>query len=107
MREVEHEDGHPWARTSVVDEEAIDHEREFGAVPVTGDVVRIRVAQRKDFDLLADPIASRTSAVRITLGEMFEMTPAQSREIAQRLISAASFAEKVEGPARPRLVVDA
>jgi hypothetical protein len=104
MREIEHDIGHRWAKTSVVDEMAIDHERDFGAVLVTGDVVRIRVAQRVDFDLLAEPVAMEVSAVRIALGEMFEMTPSQTREVARRLMSAASFADEVHEPTRPRLV---
>jgi hypothetical protein len=61
MRELEHESGHCWFRTSVVDEEAIDHERQIAVVQATGELVRVRVAQRVDFDLLADPILARVS----------------------------------------------
>ncbi len=55
MREVQHDEMHLWEKTSVVDHEAIDHERQIGDVVLaSGDTVRVRVAQRIDFDLFAD-----------------------------------------------------
>ncbi|MCE0535854.1 hypothetical protein LWF15_10050 [Kineosporia rhizophila] len=105
MREKKYPAGHRWQRSSVVDEEAIDHERQIGQVIGVGnDVVRVRVAQREDFDLLADPVTRRVSDARITLGETFELTPAQARELAQVLIEAAQHAENAQVPWRPRLV---
>lgn len=106
MRERKHPAGHRWQRTSVVDEEAIDHERQVGIVKGVGnDVVRVRVAQREDFDLLADPVVRRVSAPRITLGETFELTPAQARELAGVLLEAVNHAEQTGTvPWKPRLV---
>ncbi|GLY15756.1 hypothetical protein Kisp01_27710 [Kineosporia sp. NBRC 101677] len=119
MREVQHEDGHLWQKSSVVDEEAVDHERQIALVEVTGEVVRVRVAQRVDFDLLADPITARVSPPRITVGGAFEMTGAAGAELGRQLLEAGRFAEEEVGqgevrsfqltvaPApRPRLVVD-
>ncbi|WP_460624441.1 hypothetical protein [Kineosporia babensis] len=65
-------------KTSVVDEEAIDHERIIGSVTVTGDVVNTRLAQRIDYDLLAEPVTVIPSPPRITLGDTFEMNAAQA-----------------------------
>jgi hypothetical protein len=118
MREVIHEEGHRWQRTSVVDEEAIDHEREIAVVEATGEVVRVRVAQRVDFDLLADPVTVQVSPPRITVGQSFEMTPAKSSELGEELINAGRFAQEQEHPhefriqvvstepSRPRLVAE-
>ncbi|MBT0772859.1 hypothetical protein KIH74_28210 [Kineosporia sp. J2-2] len=109
MREVEHGEGGRWFKTSVVDEEAIDHERMIGAVRVVGTVVRVRVAQRTDFDLLADPVVIRPSPPRITLGESFEMNAVQALELAEHLQTAARFAREAEEASRrrPRLVFEA
>ncbi|GAB3240871.1 hypothetical protein [Kineosporia babensis] len=106
MREKRHPAGHHWERTSIVDEEAIDHERQIGLVRGVGnDIVRVRVAQREDFDLLVEPVTRRASAPRITLGETFELTPAQARELAAVLVQAAQHAEDpTAAPWRPRLV---
>lgn len=112
---MQHPDGHPWVRTSVVDEEAIDHEREIGRVAVVGEVVNTRLAQRVDYDLLADPVTVRVSPPRITLGGMFEMNAAQALEISEHLREAAKRAEALVESAdhqlrrqfqRPRLVGD-
>jgi hypothetical protein len=108
MREVQHPDGHPWVTSSVVDEEAIDHERVIGSVAVTGEVVNVRVAQRVDFDLLADPVAVQPSPPRITVGGMFEMGAPQALELAEYLREAASRAEEMAGRTwRLRLFTDA
>ncbi|GAA3630009.1 hypothetical protein GCM10022223_54590 [Kineosporia mesophila] len=107
MRQIQHPQGHRWVTTSVVDEEAIDHERTIGVVAVTGDEVSVRVAQRIDFDLTAVPVSIRASAPRITLGALFEMTPHQTRELAHHLWKAASFAEETTGVLRPKLVIGA
>ncbi len=105
MREVQHPEDHPWVTTSVVDEEAIDHERIVGIVAVTGETVSVRIAQRVDFDLLTEPIGIRVSPPRITLGGTFEMTVAQAAEMAERLGEAVSRAERLPGTVqRPRLV---
>jgi hypothetical protein len=116
MREVTHEEGHRWQKTSVVDEEAIDHEREIAAVQATGEIVRVRVAQRVDFDLLADPITVRVSPPRITIGASFEMTSHKCIELGEEMANAGRFAEEGDqggheyslelnaaGPQRPRL----
>jgi hypothetical protein len=95
VREVRHGEGHRWVTSSVVDLEAIDHERVIGTVGVTGEDVMVRVAQRVDYDLLAEPISCRASALRITVGGMFEMTSGQARELAGFLMEAAEFAESV------------
>jgi hypothetical protein len=108
MRELEHESGHCWFRTSVVDEEAIDHERQIAVVQATGELVRVRVAQRIDFDLLADPIAVNASPPRVTVGETFEMTEQQADELGDAMHEAAAFIRRLNGqPQRPRLVADA
>ena len=106
MRERRYPADHRWQRTSVVDEEAIDHERQIGEVIGVGnDVVGVRVAQREDFDLLAEPVTRQVSDPRITLGETFELTPAQARELAQVLLEAVGHAENAHAvPWRPRLV---
>ncbi|MBT0769480.1 hypothetical protein KIH74_11150 [Kineosporia sp. J2-2] len=104
MREIEYPAGHRWHRTSLVDLEAVDHERVVGIVRVTGDVVRVRVAQRVDFDLLVDPVVVRASRPRITLGDTFELTAPQAREVARQLQEAAGIADHVSGRLRPRLV---
>ncbi|MBT0770281.1 hypothetical protein KIH74_15170 [Kineosporia sp. J2-2] len=101
MREIEHPEGGRWLRSSVVDDEAVDHERQIGAVVVTGDVVRVRVAQRVDFDLLASPVVTRPWPPRITVGEMFEMNAAQARELAEQLWDAAVVADEVDGRRPP------
>jgi hypothetical protein len=107
MRELEHDEGHFWFKTSVVDEEAIDHERQIGAVHATGEIVRVRVAQRIDFDLLADPIVVKASAPRVTVGETFEMTEQQADELGDSMHAAAAFIRRLNGqPQRPRLVAD-
>jgi len=107
MREIEHGQGHQWFKTSVVDEEAIDHEHQIAVVAATGEVVRVRVAQRIDFDLLADPIIVRPSDPRVTVGETFEMTEQQADELGDAMHAAAAFIRKVKAsPQRPRLVSD-
>ncbi|MBT0770000.1 hypothetical protein KIH74_13765 [Kineosporia sp. J2-2] len=105
MREVRHGEDHVWARSSVVEEEAVDHERVIGVVRVTGDEVVVRVAQRVDHDLLADPVVITMSRPRITVGETFETDAAQAREIAECLWRAADFMDALGSPERrPRLV---
>ncbi|GAA3635792.1 hypothetical protein GCM10022223_62790 [Kineosporia mesophila] len=107
MREIENGEESHWFKTSVVDAESIDHECQIGAVKVTGDIIRIRVAQRIDFDLLAEPVAIRPSLARINLGETFEMDASQAIEISDRLRDAASFAKHINGMAqRPRLIAE-
>ncbi|GAB3255122.1 hypothetical protein [Kineosporia babensis] len=107
MREVQHPEGHPWVKTSVVDEEAIDHERVVGMVAATGELISVRVAQRVDFDLLTDPVGVRTSPVRITVGGMFELSATQAAELAECLSEAVSRADALPGKdLRPKLVVE-
>jgi hypothetical protein len=104
MRELEHDTGHFWFKTSVVDEEAIDHERQIAVVQATGELVRVRVAQRIDFDLLADPIIVRASDPRVTVGETFEMTEQQADDLGDAMHAAAAFIRRVKGrPQRARL----
>lgn len=95
MREIRRGAEHLWATSSVVDLEAIDHERVIGRARATGEDVPVRVAQRVDYDLLAEPIDCRVSAPRITVGGTFEMTADQARVLARHLISAALFADSV------------
>jgi hypothetical protein len=97
MREVRHEEGHTWERTSVVDEEAIDHERIIAMVNATGETVQVRVAQRKDFDLLVDPVTVIVSPPRITVGAYIEMSGPQCTELGGELLAAGHFADKVAG----------
>lgn len=97
MRECDHPAGHRWSRTSVVDLEAVDHERQIGEVVGGGsDVVRVRVAQRVDFDLTAEPVARFSHPPRITLGETFELSAAQALCLSDHLRVAAAFARQVE-----------
>ena len=95
MREIQHPEGHPWVTTSMVDEGTIDHERVIGIVAVTGEFVSIRVAQRVDFDLLADPVTVRVWPPLITVGGMFEMDAAQGAEIIEHMHGAVAHAEKM------------
>jgi hypothetical protein len=105
MREIEHAKDHVWMRSSIAEEEAVDHERKIGTVPATNDEILVRVAQRVDYDLLAEPIGCRVSAPRITVGGMFEITAQQARDLAEYLIEAADFVETRAGSSeRPRLV---
>ncbi|GLY19559.1 hypothetical protein Kisp01_65730 [Kineosporia sp. NBRC 101677] len=106
MRERLHDSGHRWSRTSIVDEAAIDHERTIGTVPGAGnDLVRVRVAQRVDVNLLAEPITLHHSPVRVTVGEAFELNVAQTRDLGRLLLQAADFADQVaRATSRPRLV---
>jgi hypothetical protein len=108
MREIRHPEGHTWVRTSVVEDGAIDHERQIAEITGAGsDIVRVRVAQRVDFDLLADPITRQVHPVRITVAETFEMSPAQISELIELLSEALEFADRLErGPWYPRLVAD-
>lgn len=108
MQEIRHPEGHTWVRTSVVDEGAIDHERQIAEIAGAGsDVVRVRVAQRVDFDLLADPITRHVHPVRITVAETFEMSPAQISELIESLSESLEFASRLEGSTwLPRLVAD-
>jgi hypothetical protein len=96
MREVRHDEGHTWQRTSVVDEEAIDHERIIAEVQATGEIVRVRVAQRKDFDLLADPVTVVVSPPRITVGLCIEITGPKALELGDGLHEAGRFAAEVD-----------
>jgi hypothetical protein len=107
MRERQHAKGHLWVTSSVVDEAAIDHERVIGLIAGVGnDLIRVRVAQRIDFDLLADPITTQVSNPRITVGDTFELTPPQTIRLSDCLREAATFAGRVSGqPWLPRLVV--
>jgi hypothetical protein len=104
MREARHGGGHLWTTTSVVDAEAIDHERLFGDVQAVGELIRIRVAQRVDFDLLAEPVTLLRHPARITLGHAFELVPGQAHEVSRRLGQAASFADEINGRGRPQLL---
>jgi hypothetical protein len=108
MREIRHPEGHTWVRTSVVEDGAIDHERQIAEIAGAGnDVVRVRVAQRVDFDLLADPITRHVHPVRITVAETFEMSPAQISELMGSLSEALEFAARLEGrPWLPQLVAE-
>jgi len=102
MDEVEHPAGHPWARTSVVDVAAVDHERIVGEVSGSGlDVVRVRLAQRVDFDLIAEPVRRITHPPRITLGETFELTAQQALLLARHLREAADLAARIDDRPRP------
>lgn len=85
MRERQHPEEHPWVTSSIMGLEAIDHERVIGRVAVTGEVVSIRLAQRVDYDLLADPVLVKPSPPRITLGGVFEMNASQALAIAEQL----------------------
>ncbi len=96
MREVNHEPDDLWATTSIVDTEAIDHERIIAVIPVVNDRVTVRIAQRVDFDLLADPITVKVSPPRATLGEMYEMNSIQARAIGEAMLQAASRLERIE-----------
>jgi hypothetical protein len=95
MRHIDHGAGALWEKTTVVDEEAVDHERFFGVVLLENEEVLVRVAQRVDFDLLATPMTAQLHRPRITLGGAFELTPPQARETAGRLTLAADFADTV------------
>ena len=108
MREIRHPEGHLRVRTSVVDEGAIDHERQIAEIAGAGnDVVRVRVAQRVDFDLLADPVTRHVHPVRITVAETFEMSPAQISELIGSLSEALEFATRLADKAWfPRLVAE-
>ncbi|MBT0770762.1 hypothetical protein KIH74_17600 [Kineosporia sp. J2-2] len=108
MREIRHPEDHRWARTLVVDHEAVDHERQIGEVQVAdGAVIRVRVAQRTDFDLLLNPVVSKVHPPRITLGETFELDAAQARALAEQLCRAAAFIERMQGQIRrPSLVTE-
>jgi hypothetical protein len=93
--------------TSVVDEEAIDHESHVGIVHLSDESILVRVAQRVDFDLLADPIVMHRSPPRITLGAYYELNSGQARSTAGYLMSAADLADKVSEARwgwRPHLV---
>jgi hypothetical protein len=103
MREISHEADAPWATTSVVDTEAIDHERIIANIAVVNDQVKVRIAQRIDFDLLTDPITVMASAPRATLGEMYEMNSIQAREIGEALLEAAKRLRELEGAMPGRL----
>ncbi|GLY18005.1 hypothetical protein Kisp01_50190 [Kineosporia sp. NBRC 101677] len=96
MREVTHEPDDMWATTSVVDTEAIDHERIIASIEVCNDQVEVRIAQRIDFDLLTDPITVKASRPRATLGQMYEMNSAQAREIGEALLEAAKRLQELE-----------
>jgi hypothetical protein len=58
MRDIQHPSGHLWTTTTVVDTEAIDHERPIARIALDNEMLLIRVAQRVDFNLLADPSKS-------------------------------------------------
>jgi len=91
MREKIHDADHPWDSTSIVDEAAIDHERCIGTVRLANDEILVRVAQRIDFDLLADPIGVRVSPPRITLGRMFELDDVEGARVEDCLHEAVAF----------------
>jgi hypothetical protein len=103
MREVHHAEGHTWQRTSVVDEEAIDHERIIAQVQATGEMVQVRVAQRVDFDLLADPVTVLVSPPRTTVGMYIEMSGPQAGELGDGLRAAGRFASEVDCDPAPAL----
>lgn len=96
MREILHPQGHRWEKTVLVDAEAIDQERVIGEITVVGDVVRVRVARRIEFDLLTDPITCRVHPPRITLGDTFELTAQHDRELAGMLARAADLVDEIE-----------
>lgn len=105
MRETEHRNGHQWSRSSVVDQEAVDHERIFGLVQASGEIIRVRVAQRVDYDLLSEPVQSRAYPLRINVGDV-ELSPDQAGNLLEALGQATKFAEDVERRNRPRLVAE-
>lgn len=96
MREITHEPDDLWATTSVVDTEAIDHERIIANIEVVNDQVQVRIAQRIDFDLLTDPITVNASCPRVTLGQIYEMNSAQARQIGEALLEASKRLQEFE-----------
>jgi hypothetical protein len=106
MREIDHGEGHRWTKTSVVDEEAVDHERVFGVIHASGDTIRVRVAQRVDYDLLAEPIRKRAYQPRINVGD-YELTSTQTRDLIQSMCAAEQFADTIDHTIYPRLVTEA
>jgi hypothetical protein len=96
MEQKQHGAIHPWSTTTVVDQAAIDHERIFGCIVLAdNDNVLIRAAQRIDFDLLADPVTTRVSNPRITLGSYYELTGPQARRAGGFLVEAADFVDRI------------
>jgi hypothetical protein len=106
MREIRHGKDDLWQTTSVVDGEAIDHERIIGTVVLDNESILIRVAQRVDYDLLADPVQVRVHPPRITIGGCFELNDGQADELLSGVAEAASFSRQVRGrsPASARIV---
>ncbi|GLY20109.1 hypothetical protein Kisp01_71230 [Kineosporia sp. NBRC 101677] len=106
MRLIQHDARHLWSSTTVVDTEAIDHERPIARVALETETVLIRVAQRVDFNLLAEPVEVMPYPPRITLGD-YELNDGQAREIARHLLTAVEFVDGLgwaRSPRRPRLV---
>ncbi|GAB3271879.1 hypothetical protein [Kineosporia babensis] len=106
MRQIQHDASHLWTTTTVVDTEAIDHERPIARVALETESILIRVAQRVDFNLLSEPVDVLPYPPRITLGD-YELNDAHAREIARHLLEAVEFVEGLgwtRRPGRPRLV---
>jgi len=103
MRQIQHTGSHLWTTTSVVDTEAIDHERPIARIALDNETLLIRVAQRVDFNLLADPVGVLSYPPRITLGD-YELNDLHAREISRHLDTAAAFVEELGWSRRPRLV---
>ncbi|GAB3282519.1 hypothetical protein [Kineosporia babensis] len=107
MREIRHPDGAPWERTTVVDEAAIDHECPIGQVPASTEFIEIRVAQRVDFDLLAEPVLVHPSKPRICLGHAYELSDEQAGELIRILQDARDHITDLRAQWQPvRLVTD-
>ncbi|MBT0774283.1 hypothetical protein KIH74_35395 [Kineosporia sp. J2-2] len=106
MREIIHPDGHLWQRTSVADGDAVDHERIIATVRLaSNDEIVVRVAQREDVDILADPAVRHLHPPRITLGGTFELTSSESAEVIAALGAAKDFSLNLENHLwSPRLV---
>ncbi len=103
MRQIQHEASHLWTTSTVVDEEAIDHERPIARIALDTETLLIRVAQRVDFNLLANPIEQLPYPPRITLGD-YEINDVHAREIARHLTTAADFVGSLGWSRRPRLL---
>lgn len=103
MREIQHRSGHVWTTSSVVDAEAIDHERPIARIALDNETLLIRVAQRVDFNLLADPVEVLPYPPRITMGD-YELNDAHVREISRHLNEAADFVQSLGWVRRPRLL---
>jgi hypothetical protein len=102
MREIQHGGGHLWVTSSIVDTEAVDHERPIARVALDNETLLIRVAQRVDFNLLDDPVGVLPYPPRITMGD-YELNEVHAREIAGHLNGAADFVESLGWLRKPRM----